>query len=174
MKKFLKNKATMIGSIVAAAVVLVLLLAFCIRPVSVGYTYKNYNEETKITAYMKVKTFDKMVYWSEADGKESDKKEYWYFVKDGVIISRPVSALNEEAWKDFKEKAIEEWDSKEAKDNGTHINAFNIKYLEDGKEIEELGKYSCAGAYATVIVLAVVDALLAGLAVASILVSKKK
>ena len=41
LRHILTKKATMIGSIVAAAVVFVLLLAFCVRPVSVGYTYNH-------------------------------------------------------------------------------------------------------------------------------------
>jgi len=174
MKKFFKKKAVMFGSIVAAAVVLVLLVAFCVRPVSVGYTYKNYNEDLKTTSYMKIKTFDKMVSWSEVDGKETDKNEYWYFVKDGAIVSVPVSAFDEEAWEKFKEESLEHWDEKEAKENGAHINAFSIKYLEEGKEVEEFGAYKCAGAVATVVVLAVLEVALLGAVAYAVLVSKKK
>ena len=62
MKKFLTKKATMIGSIVAAAVVFILLLAFCVRPVSVGYTYSGELDMggAKFTAKAHINSFDQM------------------------------------------------------------------------------------------------------------------
>ena len=81
MKKFLTKKATMIGSIVAAAVVFILLLAFCVRPVSVGYTYTykgDLGDAKDITIKAHVNTFDKVT----------------LTVLDKYVFSRKTSAHN--------------------------------------------------------------------------------
>ena len=175
MKKFLTKKATMIGSIVAAAVVFILLLAFCVRPVSVGYTYSykgDLDGAQDLTIKAHVNTFDKVTLTVlDKDGEEIESMsgEYWYFEKDGVVLSSFVMMattddLKKSDWEELKEDAIKNWD--EAKEAGFESNAFKMEIM--GEE------FTCGGAYATVVVLAVVDAILVAGAVASSVLSRKK
>jgi len=180
MKKFLKKKGTMIGSIVAAAVVFILLLAFCIRPVSVGYSYKMTSESEHLGKYTVTYHFDsfsKVTVKSEYEKEDyatSGEEQCWYFVKDGVLMVGPsVKSTDKDAWNDMKEKAIEKWDSEKMKKEGTRIDAFKVYSLDADGEIEE-DKAINGGAIATVIVLAVVDAVLVAGAVASVILRKKK
>ena len=184
MKKFLTKKATMIGSIVAAAVVFVLLLAFCVRPVSVGYTYSYKGDlmgSKDLTIKAHVNTFDKVtltVLDKEGEEIEDMSGEYWYFVKDGLVVTSfglgsTTEDMKKEDWKEVKEEALKDWDKEEIEEiaeKGSPLvfksNAFKMQVM--GEE------FACGGAYATVVVLAVVDVLLAGAAVASFLLSKKK
>ncbi len=181
MKKFLTKKGTMIGSIVAAAVVLVLLLVFCIRPVSVGYTYKGELEMggAKFTAKAHINSFKQMtlsVYDEDGEKVESESGKYWYIEKDGYLFQiGDAEKMDKEAFKDAKETFNERWedfdkDEREeyAKFAGFKINAFKA-------ELNSLdAEFTCGGAIATVIVLAVVEVVLAGGAVASIILRKKK
>ena len=167
MKKFFKKKAVMFGSIVAAAVVLVLLVAFCVRPVSVGYTYKNYDKKTEITTCFKIKTFNKLEIWTvDEDGDKSDKTEMWYFVKDGLLAFIPSEDVDKDEWKEFKEEAIKDWNEDAAEEMFPEIDAFG---MEMGDE-----EFNCAGAVATVVVLAVLEVALLGAVAYAVLVSKKK
>lgn len=161
MKKFLTKKATMIGSIVAAAVVFILLLAFCVRPVSVGYTYKYSKDD--ITTKIHINSFNKVTMTMEYKG-ESEDMEGYYFVKDGILIF--VDAENKEDFKDQKESYLENWDKDAMEEYGMKINAFKITMGDESA--------TCGGAYATVVVLAIVDAILVAGAVASIVLSRKK
>ena len=183
MKKFLTKKATMIGSIVAAAVVFVLLLAFCVRPVSVGYTYSYKGDiadakDYTITAH--VNSFDKVTLKTlDEDGKEVEEMtgKFWYFEKDGIVVTSMMLGTAEdvkkEDWKEAKEDLLEDWDKErmeKAVEAGSPVafksNAFKMQVM--GEE------FTCGGAYATVVVLAVVDAVLVAGAVASVLLRKKK
>lgn len=170
MKKFLKKKATMIGSIVAAAVVFILLVVFCVRPVSVGYTYKLTKEVAGVENVQKIhfNSFDKLTITNIVDDKEVSEQVMWYFVKDGVVVpcglAEGVGSISKDQFKEAKEEVLKDWDSDdiEAEDRW---NAFKAP----GEDA-----LVCVGAYVTVAVLAVVDVLLAGAAVASIVLSKKK
>ena len=184
MKKFLTKKATMIGSIVAAALVFILLVAFCARPVSVGYTYKGrfdlLGTGSKSEMTMHVNSFDKMTAVVDMGGMEVEMK-LWYFVKDGVVcIAGPCKdvkvmgetiyeSISKEEFKDVKEEALEDWDKEEMRDGGMLVDAF--KMVSNAANGE---KMVCGGAIATVIVLAVVDAALAALAITSVVLSRKK
>ena len=189
MKKFLTKKATMIGSIVAAAVVFVLLLAFCVRPVSVGYSYKLTKEreiagkKVETTIVYHFNSFDKVTMTMQ-QGDEEESYKYWYFVKDGVLelvglaedykVNGVVvgEAMSKEDFKKEKEATLKDWDKKQARENGTRIDAFKVYGVDDGKVSED--KAVNGGAIATVVVLAVVDAVLVAGAVASVLLRKKK
>ena len=180
MKKFLTKKATMIGSIVAAAIALVLLLVLCIRPVSVGYSYsvKTENEHYgKYTQTFHFDSFSKVTIKAEMENEEfasiGTERQYWNFVKDGVlVIENSVNSMTEEEFKAAKEEALKNWDKEEERNNGMRINAFNIKTVIDGEALEE--KAVSVGAIVTVVVLAVVDAVLIAGAVASVVLRKKK
>ena len=174
MKKFLTKKATMIGSIVAAAVVFVLLLAFCVRPVSVGYTYSGELEMggAKYTTKAHIHSFNQMtlaVYDEDGEKVKDESGKFWYVEKDGYIIPcGNVETIDKEEFKEAKEELNKQWDDlKEHADKfGYKVNAFKVKVM--GEE------FTCGGAYATVVVLAVVDAVLVAGAVASVLLRKKK
>lgn len=183
MKKFLTKKATMIGSIVAAAVVFILLIAFCVRPVSVGYTYSykgDIADANDWTIKAHVNSFDKVTLTTlDEDGEEVDDMtgEFWYFEKDGIVVTSMMMGTTEdvkkEDWKDAKKEILEDWDKEEMEEiaeAGSPVafkaNAFKMEIMNE--------EFTCGGAYATVVVLAVVDVLLAGAAVYSIILSKKK
>ena len=144
MKKFLTKKSTMIGSIVAVAVVFILLLAFCIRPVSVGYTYSYKGDlmgAKDLTIKAHVNTFDKVTLTVlDKDGEEIEDMsgEYWYFEKDGLVVTSfglgaTTEDMKKEDWKKFKEEEVlEDWDKEEIEkiaEEGSPIvfksNAFN-------------------------------------------------
>lgn len=188
MKKFFKKKAVMFGSIVAAAVVLVLLVAFCVRPVSVGYTYKHYDEERKVTTTYHFDTLDKVTMKMDAEGTEDDvEMKFYYLVKDGClvvlydclaedyevngVVAR--KAATKEELKAAKEEALKDWDKKEERDNGIRVNAFSLAEYDEGKADEDYVA-KCAGAVATVVVLAVLEVALLGAVAYAVLVSKKK
>jgi len=160
MKKFLKKKGTMIGSIVAAAVVLVLLLVFCIRPVSVWYTYK-LTEDDVVTKYRF--GFNEVTMTMEKDGEEA-KNEGYYFVKDGIVV--PVNADNNEDFKEKKESMIDNWDITKEMYKGMEINAFTFDMYGE--------KLVCVGAIVTVAILGVIEVVLAGMAISSVILRKKK
>ena len=160
MKKFLKKKGTMIGSIVAAAVVLVLLLVFCIRPVSLCYNYK-ITEDDVVTKYRF--GFNEVTMTMEKDGKEA-KNEGYYFVKDGYLV--PVMADNKEDYKKQKEALLDKWDTVKDLYKGIEINAFTMDMY--GEELV------CVGAIVTVAILGVIEVVLAGMAISSIVLRKKK
>ena len=183
MKKFLKNKATMIGSIVAAAVVFILLVAFCVRPVSVGYTY-SYKGDLRgvkdLTIKAHVNTFDKVTLTIlDKDGEEIEDMsgEYWYFEKDGLVVTSyglgaTTKDMKKSEWKEWKEEVLEDWDKEEVEEAakaGSPIvfksNAFKMVVMAE--------EFYNAGAFVTVSVLAVVDAVLVAGAVASIILRKK-
>lgn len=184
MKKFLTKKATMIGSIVAAAVVFILLLAFCVRPVSVGYTYSfkgDLDGAQDLTIKAHVNTFDKVTLTVlDKDGEEIEDMsgEYWYFEKDGFVVTsfglgETTEDMKKEDWKEFKENALKDWDKEvveEAAKAGSPIvfksNAFKMVVMAE--------EFYNAGAFVTVSILAVVDAILVAGAVASIVLSRKK
>lgn len=177
MKNFLTKKATMIGSIVAAAFVLVLLIAFCARPVAVGYsyTYKDEMYGVEVKSKLHFNSFSKVTMEVEYSGEYSSmnqEKTFYYVERDGyvfVIEDAEAKDVKGEDFKDFK-KEIKEMKDDEfevyAKAAGLKINAF--------KAGEGDATYKNAGAVATVVVLAVIDVALAGMAVASVLLSKKK
>ena len=179
MKKFLTKKSTMIGSIVAAAVVFILLLAFCIRPVSVGYTYSYKGDlmgAKDLTIKAHVNTFDKVTLTVlDKDGEEIEEMsgEYWYFEKDGIVVSSFIMGAKTEdmkksEWEDLKEEALKDWDKEEMRDEGMVVDAFKmVSNAADGE------KMVCGGAIATVIVLALVDVLFVGVAISSVLLKKK-
>jgi len=160
MKKFLKKKGTMIGSIVAAAVVLVLLLVFCIRPVSVWYTYK-LTEDDVVTKYRF--GFNEVTMTMEKDGEEA-KNEGYYFVKDGLVV--PVMADNKEDYKKQKEEILDKWDTVKDLYKGMEINAFTFDMYGE--------KLVCVGAIVTVAILGVIEVVLAGMAISSVILRKKK
>lgn len=160
MKKFLKKKGTMIGSIVAAAVVLVLLLVFCIRPVSLWYNYK-FTEDDVVTKYRF--GFNEVTMTMEKDGKEA-KNEGYYFVKEGIVV--PVNAKDKEDFKEKKESMIDNWDITKEMYKGMEINAFTFDMYGE--------KLVCVGAIVTVAILGVIEVVLAGMAVSSIILRKKK
>lgn len=176
MKKFLTHKATMIGSIVAAAVVLVLLIVLCARPVSVGYTYTEKGKELGVEYTVKYH-FDSskkvtVKATQTASGVETKEEEQHYYVeRDGYVFLMDAEA------KDVKDADFKTWKKNitELKDDqfkayaelrGIKVSAFK---LGEGDDVAK-----CGGAVATVVVLAVVDVALAGLAVTSVLLSKKK
>ena len=161
MKKFLKKKGTMIGSIVAAAVVLVLLLVFCIRPVSVWYTYK-ITEDDMVGRYH-FDSFSEITVTVEKDGEEISKNEGYYFVKDGKLV--PVMAKDKDSFKKQKEEILDKWDT--VKDIYTiEINAFTMDMYGD--------TLTCVGAIVTVAILGVIEVVLAGMAISSVILRKKK
>ena len=102
-------------------------------------------------------------------------RDYATLEKEIVIIGvgTRIEIWNKEAWEKFKEETIKNWKEDYAEKNGLHINAFNVNLLVDGKESEEF-EYSCAGAVATVVVLAVLEVALLGAVAYAVLVSKKK
>jgi hypothetical protein len=179
MKKFLTKKATMIGSIVAAAVVLVLLLAFCIRPVSVGYSYTVSTESEyygKFTVTYHFDTFSKVTLQSKYEKEEfasmEAEEQHWYFVKDGVLVVGPsVKSMEKEDFEKAKEEALKDWDKEEARNDGMLIDAFRIRTVDEGQVGED--KAVNGGAIATVVVLAVVDAVLVAGAVVLLIVKKR-
>ena len=160
----------MIGSIVAAAVVLVLLLVFCIRPVSVWYTYSQTEEVLGVETTNKIhfNSFDKMTTTKIIDGKEVSKIVNWYFVKDGVVvkcgIAEGIGAIDKDTFKAIKEEYLDAWDSKDI-ESEDKWNAF--------KEPGEDGAV-CVGAIVTVAILGVIEVVLAGMAISSVILRKKK
>lgn len=169
MKKFLTKKATMIGSIVAAAVVLLLLIALCARPVSVGYTYtwKDEMGGVEVKTKLHFNSFNKVTMTMTMDEEEQSGK-FYYVERDGYVFLMDDAEAKDVKDEDFKEfkKQIKDAKLDDIKDYGMKINAFKAG------EGDETAK--CGGAVATVVVLAVVDVALAGMAVASVLLSRKK
>ena len=181
MKKFLTKKATMIGSIVAAAVVFILLIAFCVRPVSVGYTYSGEVKmgATKFTAEAHINSFNQMtltVYDEDGEEVKEMTAKSWYIEKDGYLFQLgEVKEMDKDEFKDAKEEFLKQWEDLSDKQKeeyseaaGFKVNAFKAEFAMVDAE------FTCGGAYATVVVLAVVDALLVAGAVASIVLSRKK
>ena len=181
MKKFLTKKATMIGSIVAAAVVFILLLAFCVRPVSVGYTYSGEMEMmgSKFTVEAHINTFDQMtltVLDEDGEEVESESGKFWYIEKDGYLFQLgDVEDMDKEDFKKEKEDFNESWEDLTEKEQEEASKAMGFKVNAFKAELAMLDtEFTCGGAYATVVVLAVVDAILVAGAVASIVLSRKK
>lgn len=155
MKKSAKKKSIKIGAVVGAVVVLLLLIAFCVRPVSVGYSYKNDDTNYHFN------TFSKVTVSGEYAGVKTEKS-YYYVERDGYVFINLLGSDN----KDFKEtiKDANEDELKLLKKSfGIKISAFKIG--EDDSAI------TCTGAYVTVVVLAVVEVALVAVAVMSL---KKK
>ena len=170
--KFLKKKGVKIGAIVAAVAVLLLLIYFCVRPVSVGMTYSN-TETTKnllgkeVTTTTKVafNSFNKMTTTTIVDGKETSKIVSWYFEKDGIVVNcglaEGVLAISEDAYKEIRQTYLDNWNSEDVKDE---LKSSAFKY----------GDATCGGAIAVVSVLAVIELALAAVIVLSFMAPAKK
>lgn len=166
MKKSSKKKSIKIGAVVGAVVVLLLLIAFCVRPVSVGYSYsREYTSLGKdVTKTYHFNSFNKVTITTKTENSKTST-EWWYVQKnDSFILLGTTKDVTKEKFKEMKETTLEHWDDE--KDSALKINAF--KYTLGDEE------YKCGGAVATVVVLAVVEVVLLGLAVTSFMPSKKK
>ena len=168
--KFLKKKPVKIGLIVASVLMLVLIIAFCARPVSVGYTYSGKIKmgDTEMTLKYHFNSFDKMTGEAKTENT-SDKSTIWYFTKGGYLITseEEVDKMEKDDFKKYKEAYIENWETYEKglEKYGSKVNAFTITMGDE--------TLVCGGAIATVVILAVVELGLVALTVMSFL-SKKK
>ena len=161
-KKNLKKNGVKFGALIGAVVVLLLLIYFCVRPVSVGFTYSKTTTtelpvvgEVTTTTKTHFNTFKKVTSTTQVDDEDPNEAEGYYFEKDGEII--PL-LTDEEGYEDAKELALD------LKATGTKINAFTYG---EGENVAV-----CGGAIAMVTVLAVIEIVLAGITVMSFI--KKK
>ena len=170
--KFLKKKGVKIGAILASVLVLLLLIYFCVRPVSVGMTYSNtkttkglLGKEVTTTTKVAFNSFNKMTETTIVDGKETLKVVSWYFEKDGVVVNcglaEGVLAISEDAYKEIKQTYLDNWNSENVKDE---LKSSAFKY----------GDNTCGGAIAVVSVLAVVELVLATVVLLSFMAPSKK
>ena len=161
-KKNLKKNGVKFGALIGAVVVLLLLIYFCVRPVSVGFTYSKSTTtdlpivgETTTVTKVHFNTFKKVTTTTQINDKDPLEAEGFYFENDGEIISL---ITDEEGYEDAKELALD------LKATGTKINAFT---MGEGDDVAV-----CGGAIAMVTVLAVIEIVLAGVAIMSFV--KKK
>lgn len=158
--KFLKKKGVRIGMIITAALLLALIIYFCVRPVSVGYSYTGTTKVLgkEVTSTYHFNSFNKVT----IDGSEN-----WYFEKDGlVVVMGSTKLIEHEDFKSSKDAAIENW-------NCDVAELTNPKFTAFGAEI--LGvNYTCVGAIVTVVIMAVVELGLISLIVLSFANKKKK
>lgn len=163
MKKSTKKKSIKIGAVVGAVVVLLLLIAFCVRPVSVGYSYSTKDTVLgeEITTVYHFNSFNKLTMTVKTDDSKTSS-EWWYIQKNGsILVLGQTDSMTKDEFKDAKETVLEHWDDE--KESAVKINAF--KCTLGDKE------YKCGGAVATVVVLAVVEV---ALVVVAIMSHKKK
>ncbi len=157
MQKFLKKKSTLIGLVVATIIMTLLLIVFCVRPVSLGYTYSgdNYSYHFKISKYEKI---------SEVLGAEV-KTDGYFFAKDGYLVT--VAADDYDDFKQQKENIVDNWGTVGKLHQTMEINAFRIKV---GDEVTA----TCTGAIVTVSIFGVTELALIALTVLSIMATTKK
>ena len=161
-KQTKKKNGVKFGALIGAVVVLLLLIYFCARPVSVGFTYSKSTTtdlpivgEVTTTTKTHFNTFKKVTSQVIVGEEDPIETEGYYYEKDGQIINL---VTDEEGYEDAKELA-EKLNSK-----GVEINAFTYGEGDNAAV--------CGGAIAMVAVLAVIEVVLAGVAVMSFI--KKK
>ena len=158
--KFLKKKGVRIGMIVAAVLLLALIVYFCVRPVSVGYSYTG---KTKILGKEVTSTY----HFNAFDRVTIDDSQNWYYEKDGLVVVKGSTELvKEETFKEMRENEKENWNYDVAKLTNPEFNAFSAEILGV--------KYTCVGAIVSVVVMAVVELGLVALIVLSFKSKGKK
>lgn len=155
-KKNLKKNGVKFGALIGAVVVLALLIYFCVRPVSVGFTYsrtytdKILGKEITTTTGTHFNTFSKATKITKQGDNDPTETEFEYVVENGKVT------LDNE----LLDKVTDIF----GVEDGTKINAFT---MGEGDNVAV-----CGGAIAMVTVLAVIEIVLAGVAIMSFV--KKK
>ena len=90
MQKFLSKKPVMISFIVAAIIMLILTIAWCIRPVSLGYTYTSRQDNTTVKYHF---NSSNKITLKIDNGEDTEKVKMWYFQKESSLLSLPVQEL---------------------------------------------------------------------------------
>ena len=137
MQKFLSKKPVMISFIVGAIIMLILTIAWCIRPVSLGYTYTSRQDNTTVKYHF---NSSNKITLKIDNGEDTEKVKMWYFQKDGYLVLSGLlaedyegdgvvveKAATKKEYKEWKETILENWDKDEAKELYPTINAFKVE-----------------------------------------------